>query len=133
VGDPRSRRGTALSVSPKTARWLDAGQLVEIKIDDGLQCLTGGAVAQCLGQRIEPCCILDLERQECGDRAVPLLRSASLADRPRQAPRWCRSIVDLSLAKRAWRSAPLSARSPFGLRPLRRISSDGGAGLYSVT
>ena len=45
VGDPRSRRGTALSVSPKTARWLDAGQLVEIEIDDCLQCLAGGAGA----------------------------------------------------------------------------------------
>ena len=43
--------GTALSVSPKAARRLDAGQLVEIEIDDRLQRLAGGAVAQRLGHR----------------------------------------------------------------------------------
>ena len=60
VGDPRSRCGTALSVSPKAARRLDAGQFVEIEIDDSLQGLAGGAVAQRLGQRVEPCCVLSL-------------------------------------------------------------------------
>src|SRR5215472_2502461 len=94
VGELRSRCGRPQSVSPKAARRLDAGQFVEIEIKDGLQRLTGGAVAQRLGQRIEPCCILSLEPQECGDSAVPLLRSAGLADRPRQ----CRAVVSLPLA-----------------------------------
>ena len=50
----RSRCGTALSVAPKAARRLDAGQFVEIEVDDRLQGLASGAVAQCLGQRLEP-------------------------------------------------------------------------------
>jgi len=54
VGDPRSRYGPALSVSPKAARRLDADQFIEIEVDDRLQGLASGAVAQCLGQRIEP-------------------------------------------------------------------------------
>jgi hypothetical protein len=60
VGDARSRLGTAPSVPPKAARRLNAGQLVEIEINDGLQCLAGGAAAQCLRQRIEPRRILSL-------------------------------------------------------------------------
>ena len=54
VGEPRSRVATHGSVAPKAARRLNAGQLVEIEIDDGLQRLAGGAVAQRLGQRVEP-------------------------------------------------------------------------------
>jgi hypothetical protein len=46
VGDPRFRCGDPLSVSPKAARRLDAGQLVEIEIAHHLQRLAGGAVAQ---------------------------------------------------------------------------------------
>jgi hypothetical protein len=34
VGDPRSRCGPPLSVAPKAARRLDAGQFVEIEIED---------------------------------------------------------------------------------------------------
>ena len=60
VGDPRSRCGPALSVSPKAARRLDADQFIEIEVDDRLQGLASGAVAQCLGQRIEPHCIFGL-------------------------------------------------------------------------
>jgi len=60
VGDLRSRCGTALSVAPKAARRLDAGQFVEIEIEDRLQRLAGGAVAQHLGQRLEPRGILRL-------------------------------------------------------------------------
>ena len=45
VGELRSRCGKPQSVSPKAARRLDAGQFVEIEIKDGLQRLTGGAVA----------------------------------------------------------------------------------------
>ena len=45
VGEPRSRCDKPQSVSPKAARRLDAGQFVEIEINDGLQRLTGGAVA----------------------------------------------------------------------------------------
>jgi len=59
VGDPRSC-GTALSVSPKAARRLDAGQFVEIEVDDRLQGFAGGAVAQGVRQRLEPRCILSL-------------------------------------------------------------------------
>ena len=45
VGEPRSRCDKPQSVSPKAARRLDAGQFVEIEINDGLQRLTGGVVA----------------------------------------------------------------------------------------
>ena len=98
AGDPRSRCGTALSVSPKAARRLDAGQFVEIEIDNRLQGLAGGAVAQRLGQRDEPGGILGLEPQECGDGGMPLLRSTGMADRLRRAPRRRRAVVVLALA-----------------------------------
>ena len=45
VGQPRSRIATPCSIPPKAARRFDAGQLIEIEIDDCLQCLAGGAVA----------------------------------------------------------------------------------------
>ena len=68
VGEPWSRCRDPLSVSPKAARRFDAGQFVEIEIDNGLQRLAGGAIAQGLGQRIEPSSILSLEPEQCGRR-----------------------------------------------------------------
>ena len=51
---------SAASIAPEAARRLDRDDLVEIEIDDSLQGLAGGAVAQRLGQRVEPCCVLSL-------------------------------------------------------------------------
>jgi hypothetical protein len=98
VGEPRFRCGATLSVAPKTARRLDAGQFVEIEIDDRLQCLAGRAIAQCLGDRVEPRRILSLEPEECGDGGVPLLWSTGPADRLPRVPRWRCAVVGLALA-----------------------------------
>ena len=86
------------SISAKAARRRDVDQLVEIEIDNRLQRLASGAVAQRLGQRVEPSGILRLQREECGDGGLPLLCSAGAADWARRARRCRSAVADVALA-----------------------------------
>jgi hypothetical protein len=91
----------------------------------------------CLRQSLQPCGILRLQGDELADRRVPALHPAGAA-----WPGWPlvtrrrwrrRQVVPGPVARprlrrgRLWRSAPVNACSPCGLRPMS------GFLLYSVT
>ena len=46
VGAGGSRAGGTRSVAPEAARRIEVGEFAEIELDNGLQGLTGGGVAQ---------------------------------------------------------------------------------------
>jgi hypothetical protein len=48
------------SVAPVSARRLDRGEIIEVEIDDILECLGSGAVAQAFGQGVGPSSIFGL-------------------------------------------------------------------------
>ena len=70
--------------------------LTKIEIDDCLQRLAGGAVAQRLGQHVQPGGIFG--HDEDRDSGMPLLRSAGALDWARRARRWRRAVANLALA-----------------------------------
>jgi hypothetical protein len=63
------------SISAIPAGWLDGSEFVEVDFDNRLQRLTGSAVAEGLGQRLEPGSTLRLYGKEFTDRVAPALRS----------------------------------------------------------
>ena len=71
--------GSVASVSPGR---LDVGKGFEIEIDDGLQRLSGGRVAQPVGHGIGPGGVFGLERDQLGDRVAPSLRPGAPVCRP---------------------------------------------------
>ena len=77
-------------------RGLDGEQFVEIEINDRLQCLTGGALAQRFGHCLEPSDIFRLQGEQFGDRCVPTLGPST----PPQRVSWarCSSTPSLALA-----------------------------------
>ena len=83
------------SISPEATGWLDGEQFVEIEINDRLQCLTGGALAQRFGHCLEPSDIFHLQGEQFGDRCVPTLGPAT---RPRGVS-WARCGGTPSLAQ----------------------------------
>ena len=68
--------GGAWSIASEAARRRDGDKLVKVEIDDRLQGLAGGAVAQRLGQSLEPSRILSLQGDKLGDSGTPPPRSA---------------------------------------------------------
>jgi hypothetical protein len=68
---------SALSIASEAVRRLDSDEFVEVEIENGLQCLTGGSVAQRLGQCFEPLRVLVLQGDEFGDGIVPALMAAA--------------------------------------------------------
>jgi hypothetical protein len=86
-----------ISVSPKATRRLDGDQFVEIKINNRLQRLTGGTIAQRLGQCLEPVGIFRLQGKQFGGGGAPALRSGAPPLRVNRARR-CRGRLALTIA-----------------------------------
>jgi hypothetical protein len=87
---------SASSIPPEATGRLDGEQFVEIEINDRLQCLTGGALAQRFGHCPEPSDIFRLQGEQFGDRCVPTLGPST----PPQRVSWarCSSTPSLALA-----------------------------------
>jgi hypothetical protein len=66
--------GGVRSISPISTRRLDGDKIIEVEIDDCLQRHSGGAVAQCFGESVEPGGIFDLQHEEFGKGSAPALR-----------------------------------------------------------
>jgi hypothetical protein len=58
--------GTARLILREAARRLDGADLVEVEIEDSLQCFAGGGVAERVGQRLEPLRVFALQGDEFG-------------------------------------------------------------------
>lgn len=65
------------SIAAVAARRLDVGECGEVEIDDVLERLGGCAVAQAVGQGVEPGRVLGLQAEQFGDGVVPALRPAA--------------------------------------------------------
>jgi len=74
-------RTSPVSIATVAARRIDRLLLLEIELGDCPLRLSGEALAQRLGQGIEPSRILGLQPDQGGDSGMPLLRSAGTADR----------------------------------------------------
>ena len=74
--DPRGRAAVRgwRSIASEAMRRLNGDELIEVEIEDGLQRLPGGGVAQGLGQRFQPLRVLVLQGDEFGHRHMPSLR-----------------------------------------------------------
>ncbi len=113
----------AQSIPPEAARRLDGDQLIEIEVNDRLQCLAGSTVAQPLRESVEPGDILGLQGEQFGDGGTPSLRPVGAPDGARHRRS---AVFGLALAIAC---LPLG-----GLRPLRWPSPGvGGVGSYCVT
>ena len=77
--DPRGRAAASIVwlILREATRRLDGDQLVEVEIEDGLQGLAGGGVAQRFGQRLEPSHVVALHGDELSDRVAPALMAAA--------------------------------------------------------
>ena len=82
--DPRGRaaeiqgflRFLTVRLILREAAWrLDGADLIEVEIEDRLQGLAGGGVAQRFRQRLEPLGVLALQGDEFGNGVVPALRA----------------------------------------------------------
>ena len=113
----RCRLAIASSIPSEAARRLDRAQLVKIKIDDRLQCLASGAVAQRFREEVEPGGILGLQRNQLGDRSTPALRPAARLGRANRAD--CRCAT----AGAALAIARLTLGAAEGALALRRAAS----------
>jgi hypothetical protein len=69
------------SIASKATRRFDVGEGVKIELDDRLQCLGGGAVAEAFGQGVAPCAVFGLQDEQFGDCVPPSLRSGAPAVR----------------------------------------------------
>jgi hypothetical protein len=78
------------SIASKAARRLDIGKSVEIEVDDGLQCLCGGAVAEAFGRCVSPGGVFGLQGEQFGDRIVPSLWSGTSIRRSAITDQRCR-------------------------------------------
>src|SRR3954452_2492951 len=68
---PQSR--SCRSIAAEAAWRLDADEVVEIEIDDGLQSVAGGGVTQIVGQDVIPGGGLSLQGDQPGNGCVPAL------------------------------------------------------------
>ena len=66
----------------EAARRLDGADLIEVEIDNRLQCLAGGGVAERLGQRLEPLRVFALQSDEFGHDIAPALMAAAAVGGP---------------------------------------------------
>jgi len=65
------------SVASVSAWWLDVSEVCQVEIDDGLQGLAGGGLAEGVWQGVGPGNVVGLERDELGHRVAPTLRAGS--------------------------------------------------------
>ena len=78
------------SITAISARWDDFGEWFEVEFSDGLQRISGGTVAEAVGQGIVPGGILGLQGEQLGDGVAPALRSGAMVGRQTVADRgWC--------------------------------------------
>jgi hypothetical protein len=115
----------------EAARRLGGNELIEVEIEDRLQRLPGGGVAQGLGQRFEPLRVLALEGDQFGHGVAPTLMAAAAI--PGSSPGIRPAVAD---DRRASLARPI-ARLPFGagkrLVALRLASSGHGSQFRHVT
>jgi hypothetical protein len=70
------------SIAAEAAWRLDADEVVEIEIDDGLQGDAGGGVTQIVRQDVIPGGVFGLQGDQSGNRVVPALSAGSPVGRP---------------------------------------------------
>ena len=70
------------SVASVATWWLDVGEVGEIEVDDGLERLGRGGLAQRVWQPIGPGSVFGLQGEQLGDGVVPALRPAAAVGRP---------------------------------------------------
>ena len=121
---------SAASIAPEAARRLDRDDLVEIKIDNYLQGIAGGALLQIFGQRVEPGAIFGLQGGEDSDGITPALGTAASVDSLPVTEYRPDCSADGAMPG-AWRSALVSGLSPsgrwgIGLTPKRYVTEPGG-------
>jgi hypothetical protein len=80
------------SIASKATRRLDVGKDVKIELDDGLQCLGGGAVAEAVRQGVAPGGVFGLQGEQFGDCVTPSLWSGASIRRSAIADRWWRLL-----------------------------------------
>jgi hypothetical protein len=97
--------GGTCSIASEALWQLDGDELVKLKIDDRLQQFAGGAVAQSLGEAIEPPGVFGLQSDQLSDGSAPSLRPAGSPRRSRLRRRCRGAVTGLALA---------IARLPFG-------------------
>ena len=90
------------SITPKATRRLNVGEDVKIELDDGLQCLGGGAVTKAVGQGVAPGGVFGLQGEQFGDGVVPSLRSGA-------------SVRRTAIADAGWRLLGLATSAITGL------------------
>ena len=61
----------------EAARRFDGADLVEVEIEDSLQCVAGGGVAERIGQRLEPLRVFALQGDEFGHGIAPALMAGA--------------------------------------------------------
>ena len=102
-------------VATVSAGRLDIGNVGWVEVDDGLERLGRGSVAQRVRQGVCPGGIFDLQGEQLGYGVVPTLGSAAAVGRSAIADGGSR-LICLAGAWRAWRSAFGVRRSAFGVR-----------------
>src|SRR6478736_5888670 len=66
-----------VSIASVATRWLDRGEQIQIEIDDGLQRLRGGGIAQAIRQGVAPGGIFGLQSKQFGHSIGPALWAGS--------------------------------------------------------
>jgi hypothetical protein len=100
--------GSSVLITAVTLGWFDLGECYEIEVDDGLQCLRGGTVAEALRKCGEPIGIFGLQCQQLVDRVTPasgaapsIYWSACLGRDGRRLRRTAGPMASLALSDRS--------------------------------
>jgi hypothetical protein len=72
---------------------LDCGDLIEVEIHDGLEGVTGWAIASSFGKRVKPSGILALLGDQFVDSVAPALRSATTIDGSPVTDNYCADMA----------------------------------------
>src|SRR4051794_21885481 len=111
-----------VSIASVATRWLGCGEQIQIEIDDGLQRLRGGGIAQAVRQGLAPTGVFGLQSKQFQPRHRTSAAggcAGRLADDSGSAARLA-GLVDVGDSA-LWRSALLRGCSPSGWRPLGMV------------
>jgi hypothetical protein len=115
------------SIASEAARRLDGGEFVEIEIDNGLQSLSGGAMAGGFGHSGEPIGVFGLQGEQFDHRGLPSLNPRAPVGRSAIADEGSRSmagaIAGLTLG---------SGESALAKRPASGLAVWGACGLLVI-
>src|SRR3954462_5547539 len=66
-----------VSIASVATRWLGCGEQIQIEIDDGLQRLRGGGIAQAVRQGLAPTGVFGLQSKQFSHGIGPALRAGA--------------------------------------------------------